>query len=107
MHVKASKSTIRGAYGIVAGDPGRISRIAAFFDEPEEVATSRGFVVYRGKLEGVSVFAAAHGIGSAGAAIVFEELALLGCHTSEANAIMRISSPFAPSLKLANVCCCS
>lgn len=92
MHVKACKDTIQGAYGIVAGDPGRISRIAAFFDEPAEVATSRGFVVYRGKLEGVSVFAAAHGIGSAGAAIVFEELALLGCHTGETSRCFPICS---------------
>ncbi|KAA0154536.1 hypothetical protein FNF27_02265 [Cafeteria roenbergensis] len=81
MHVKASPNGIKGAYGILAGDPGRIAKIAALFDDPAEVATNRGFTVWRGQLDGVNVFAAAHGIGSASAAIVFEELALLGCHT--------------------------
>lgn len=81
MHVKVSKRALRGAYGIVAGDPGRISQIAKHFDDPEQLTTYRGFTVWRGTLEGVNVFAAAHGIGSASAAIVFEELAQLGCHT--------------------------
>jgi uridine phosphorylase len=82
MHVKASAESLRGAgYAILAGDPGRIAKIAANFQHPAEVTTNRGYTVWRGTLEGVPVFAAAHGIGCASAAIVVEELALLGCHT--------------------------
>jgi len=97
MHVKASPNTIKGAYGILAGDPGRIAKIAALFDDPHEVSSYRGFAVFRGTLDGVPVFAAAHGIGSASAAIVIEELAMLGCHTRERGRPVRRGLPLRPT----------
>ncbi|HHY39351.1 MAG TPA: nucleoside phosphorylase [Clostridia bacterium] len=79
-HVEIAPGDL-GEYVIVAGDPGRISKIAAHFESPQEVTANRGFVAYSGTLNGVRVGAVAHGIGGPSMAIVAEELARSGVHT--------------------------
>jgi len=79
-HVEIAPGDL-GEYVIVAGDPGRIPKIAAHFESPQEVTGNRGFVAYAGKLNGVRVGAVAHGIGGPSMAIVAEELARSGVHT--------------------------
>ena len=63
---------------IVAGDPLRVSRISKLLEEPKLVNEHRGYLVYTGKYKGIDVSIATHGIGAPSAAIVFEELLMLG-----------------------------
>ncbi|MBO8127138.1 MAG: nucleoside phosphorylase [Firmicutes bacterium] len=70
-----------GEYVLLAGDPGRIPKIAQHFTNPELVADNRGYVSYRGELAGVRVGAVTQGIGAPSAAIVVEELIKSGVKT--------------------------
>jgi uridine phosphorylase len=65
-------------YVLIPGDPGRVAKIASFFDESRKVADYRGFVTYTGSVDGIGVSACSTGIGCPSAAIVFEELARIG-----------------------------
>ena len=44
-----------GEYVILPGDPHRVPKIAAYFDNAEKVADSREYVTYTGYLDGVKV----------------------------------------------------
>jgi len=69
-------------YCLLAGDPGRVDRIASnFLKEAKEVARYRGFVVHTGTYKEVPVSAASTGIGTPSACIVVEELARVGVTT--------------------------
>ncbi len=68
-------------YVLVSGDPKRVERIAAFFDDSLKVGEYRGFVTYTGKVEGMRVSACSTGIGCPSTAIVVEELAKIGAET--------------------------
>lgn len=68
-------------YVLLPGDPGRVGRIASFFDESEKVADYRGFVTYTGKAGGVGISACSTGIGCPSAAIAVEELISIGAET--------------------------
>lgn len=70
-----------GEYALLAGDPGRVPRIARYFENPEQVSDNRGYVTWRGMLEGVRVGAVTQGIGAPSAAIVIEELIKAGVRT--------------------------
>jgi uridine phosphorylase len=70
-----------GKYVIMPGDPGRVSKIAAFLDNAQHVATNREYVTYTGSLSGVPVSVVSTGIGGPSAAIAVEELVRCGCHT--------------------------
>lgn len=63
---------------IVAGDPGRVDYIARMLEEPRLVSSNRGFKTYTGKYKDQIFTVACHGIGGPSAAIVFEELRMLG-----------------------------
>ena len=65
-------------YVLVSGDPKRVEKIAAMFDEGSKVAEYRGFVTYTGSVDGIGISASSHGIGCPSAAIVVEELARVG-----------------------------
>ena len=68
-------------YVLLSGDPKRVERIAAFFDDSVKVGDYRGFVTYTGSVEGIEVSACSTGIGCPSAAIVVEELAKIGAET--------------------------
>jgi uridine phosphorylase len=68
-------------YVLIPGDPGRVEKIASFFDESRRVADYRGFVTYTGSVDGIGVTACSTGIGCPSAAIVVEELARIGAET--------------------------
>ncbi len=63
---------------ITAGDPARVELLAKLLEDPRLVNTNRGFITYTGRYRGTSITVATHGIGGPSAAIVFEELIMLG-----------------------------
>lgn len=63
---------------IVAGDPQRAERIAQHLDNVREVGRNREYVTFSGEYRGTSVTVMSHGVGSAGAGAVFEELCRAG-----------------------------
>lgn len=65
----------------LCGDPARVDRISAGWQERREVASVREYRIVTGVLDGLPVTAASHGIGAPGTAVLVEELAKLGCHT--------------------------
>ncbi len=76
-HIKASREDI-AEKAIVVGDPGRVGVVAELLTSPRVVNEHRGFYTVTGLYNGVPVTVATHGVGGASAAIVFEELAMLG-----------------------------
>ncbi len=63
---------------VAMGDPGRVEKATCLLEEPRVVNRHRGYLVVTGKYEDTPVTLATHGIGAPSAAIVFEELAMLG-----------------------------
>lgn len=60
---------------LVVGDPGRAARVAEQLDDVRQLSANREYHVYAGSYRGVRVTVASHGVGAAGAAVCFEELA--------------------------------
>jgi uridine phosphorylase len=65
----------------LSGDPARIDRISASWEDRREVCAIREYRIVSGRLEGLPVSAASTGIGAPSTAVVFEELTKLGAHT--------------------------
>lgn len=63
---------------LTCGDPWRAKNIASKLDNMEIVSEKREYWIYNGKYDEVDITVAAHGVGSAGAAICFEELIRAG-----------------------------
>lgn len=70
-----------GEYVIVPGDPQRVPKIAAYFDDAKKVGESREFVTYTGYLNGVKVSCTSTGVGGPSASIAMEELVACGAKT--------------------------
>lgn len=68
-------------YVMIPGDPGRVEKIASFFDESAKVADYRGFVTYTGSVDGIGISVCSTGIGCPSAAIAVEELTRIGADT--------------------------
>ena len=66
---------------LLPGDPARAELIAKRFDGAREVARSRQFSTFTGKVGGVPISVASTGIGCPSAAIAVEELARCGADT--------------------------
>ncbi len=77
VHILAKKGDIAERV-IVVGDPGRATLLSSLLKEAKLVNQNRGFLVYTGYYNGVRVSIATHGIGGPSAAIVLEELTMLG-----------------------------
>src|SRR5690606_6414193 len=60
---------------LVVGDPARAARVAERLDDARQLSANREYRVYAGTHRGVPVTVASHGVGAAGAAVCFEELA--------------------------------
>ncbi len=91
VHIKAGKGDISSRV-IAVGDPLRSTLISSLLENARLVNDSRGLLAYTGKWKGELVTIATHGMGGPSAAIVFEELYMLG-----ASAIIRLGT--AGSLK--------
>lgn len=65
----------------VCGDPARVERISAGWDEEREVCHVREYRIVTGSKNGVPVSAASHGIGAPGTAVLLEEMIKLGTRT--------------------------
>lgn len=65
----------------VCGDPARVARIAAGWDEQRTVRVVREYTIVSGSKDGVPLTAASHGIGAPGTAVLVEELIKLGAKT--------------------------
>lgn len=68
-------------YAIVCGDPKRAELIARKLDRTRELAYSREYRTFVGETGGVGLAVVSHGVGSAGAAVCFEELIRAGAKT--------------------------
>ena len=68
-------------YVLLPGDPGRVPKIASFWDEARQVSGHREYVTYVGKYRGVPIASTSTGIGGPAAAIAVEELLRVGADT--------------------------
>jgi uridine phosphorylase len=67
-----------GEFVFLPGDPGRVPKISAGWQDVQEVARTREYVVHTGFRDGVRLTAASTGIGAPSTAIMVEELVKLG-----------------------------
>jgi uridine phosphorylase len=70
-----------GKYVLLPGDPGRVERIARYFDESRKVAENREFTTFTGYVDTIKLSVTSTGIGCPSAAIAIEELARVGATT--------------------------
>lgn len=63
---------------VAVGDPGRVRLLSALLMNTRVVNENRGLLTITGRYKGVNVTLATHGIGAPSAAIVFEELKMVG-----------------------------
>ncbi len=68
-------------YVLLPGDPGRVPKIASFWDEARKISEHREYVTYVGKYMGVDIASTSTGIGGPAAAIAIEELLRVGADT--------------------------
>ncbi len=68
-------------YALLPGDPGRVPKISAGWEQVQEVCNVREYRVHTGLYKGVRMTAASTGIGAPSTAIMVEELANLGVKT--------------------------
>ncbi|ACS89467.1 MULTISPECIES: uridine phosphorylase [Thermococcus] len=68
-------------YVLLPGDPERVPRISALWDEAKEIAFHREYRTHTGKYKGVPISVVSTGIGGPSAAIAIEELAAIGADT--------------------------
>ncbi len=61
-------------YAILPGDPGRVEKIAQYFDNPRFYHQNREYTIWLGELEGETVMAISTGMGGPSTAICVEEL---------------------------------
>ncbi|WP_418493870.1 nucleoside phosphorylase [Enterocloster sp.] len=80
MHIGLEKGQI-GRYVFLPGSPERTEKIAAYFENPKEIAYNREFRTFVGQLNGVDVAVTSTGIGGPSAAIAVEELYQCGADT--------------------------
>ncbi|MEM3031561.1 MAG: purine-nucleoside phosphorylase [Nitrososphaerota archaeon] len=85
---------------VVAGDPARVVQLAKMLKDARLVNENRGFITYTGTYDGAPVTVACHGVGGPSAAVVFEELVMLG-----ARVVVRLGSTggFLKEMKLGEV----
>jgi len=80
IHVRAAPGDVAPVVMLV-GDPGRATRAAALLDHARCYNEFRGLVGYTGTHEGFAVSVQTTGMGCPSAAIVCEEMAVLGART--------------------------
>lgn len=98
-HIKAKKGEIAERV-IVSGDPARVQQLSKKLKDVKLVNENRGFITYTGFYEGKRFTVACHGVGAPSAAVVIEELIMLG-----AKAIVRLGTcgGFLKEMKIGDV----
>jgi 5'-methylthioadenosine phosphorylase len=76
-HIRAKKGDVAERV-IISGDPTRATQLSGILKHSRLVNENRGFLTYTGEYEGKMFTVACHGIGAPSAAIVIEELIMLG-----------------------------
>lgn len=94
MHIGLEPGEV-GRYVFLPGSPERTEKIAAYFDNPKEIAYNREFRTFVGELDGVKVAVTSTGIGGPSAAIAVEEL-----HQCGADTMLRIGTCASTSEKV-------
>ena len=79
-HIKCQAGDV-GRYVFLPGDPGRVSKIAAYLDDARHVQTCREYETWTGYLDGEKVSVMSTGIGGPSASIALEELKMIGADT--------------------------
>lgn len=79
-HVELKPGDVADAV-LLPGDPERVDKVTALWDDYEEVAYHREYRTATGAYEGTPVSVTSTGIGSPSAAIALEELARVGADT--------------------------
>lgn len=77
VHIKAKPEDV-AELCLIMGDPARVEHASSVLSERRLVNAHRGFIAYTGMYRGLRVTMACHGVGGPSAAIVVEELAMLG-----------------------------
>jgi len=78
-HINLSEADLEGAsIAILPGDPGRVSEIAKYLDNPKKIGQNREYTSYLGSLLGKKVLVISTGMGGPSTAICVEELAMIG-----------------------------
>jgi 5'-methylthioadenosine phosphorylase len=85
-HIKAKRGEIAERV-ILGGDPARVTQLAGWLKDSKLVSGNRGFLTYTGYYEGKPLSIACHGVGAPSAAVVIEELIMLG-----AKALLRLGT---------------
>lgn len=85
-HIRCKAEDI-ARYAFVPGDHSRAKKIAAQFDDAHLVTDSRGYQVYTGTVDGITMTVCSTGIGGPQVAMGIEELAHMGADT-----FMRVGS---------------
>lgn len=81
-HIGLSKEDIKDTkYCILTGDPGRVGKIASYFDEAIYLGENREYKSYIGTINGISVLIISTGMGGPAMAICVEELKMIGIET--------------------------
>ncbi|WP_456399048.1 uridine phosphorylase, partial [Palaeococcus sp. (in: euryarchaeotes)] len=68
-------------YVLLPGDPDRVPKISALWDEAKEIAYHREYRTHTGRYKGVPISVVSTGIGAPSTAIAIEELAAIGADT--------------------------
>lgn len=99
MHIALEAGDV-GRYVFLPGSPERTEKIAAYFDNPKEIAYNREYRTFVGELDGVKVAVTSTGIGGPSAAIAAEEL-----HQCGADTMMRVGTctSVSPKVSLGDV----
>lgn len=79
-HLGLGKGEV-GRYVLLPGDPGRVPKIASYFDEAKEMAFNREYRTFTGSIDGIKISATSTGIGCPSTAICVEELIKCGADT--------------------------
>lgn len=70
-----------GRYVLLPGDPGRVPKIASYFDDAKEIAFNREYRTFTGTVDGIKISCTSTGIGCPSTAIAVEELIKIGADT--------------------------
>ncbi|WP_224336006.1 nucleoside phosphorylase [Haloprofundus halobius] len=79
-HIEVAEGDVADAV-LLPGNPERVDKITALWDEHEEVASHREYRTATGTYDGAPISVTSTGIGSPSAAIAIEELARVGVET--------------------------
>ena len=79
-HLKIQEGDV-APYVLLPGDPGRVEKVAGYWDKARLVASNREYITYTGIYKGAPISCTSTGIGCPSTSIAMEELARCGATT--------------------------